>query len=79
MKSIEYKPFGTIRIKLDEYLTKNNISTYALAKATALEFKVIKNLRKLMVTRIDFEVLAKICYALEVKIDDILEYQNEIN
>lgn len=77
MRNIEYKPYGKIKVKLDEYMVKNNISTYALAKITGLEFKVIKNLRKIIVKRVDFDVLAKVCYALEIKLDEILEYEEE--
>ena len=74
MRSIEYKPYGNIDVKLDEYMKKNNISTYALAKATNLEFNTIKNLRNTKESRVDFDVLAKICYVLEVDISNILEY-----
>ena len=77
MRNIEYKPYGRISIKLDEYMTKNDISTYALAKATGLEFKVIQNLREVTVKRIDIDVLAKVCYALEIGVDEIIKYEKE--
>lgn len=75
MKNIEYKPYGKIKVKLDEFMKSNNISTYALAKATGMEFKVIQNLRGAKVKRMDFDVLAKICYTLEIGVDKILEYE----
>jgi len=75
MKNIEYKPFGRIKVKLDEYMIKNDISTYALAKSANVEFKTIQNLRENAVRRIDFEVLAKICYVLELDVKDIIEYE----
>lgn len=77
MRNIEYKPYGRIKVKLDDFMTKNDISTYALAKATGLEFKVIQNLRTVAVTRVEFDVLAKICFALEIGVDEIIEYEKE--
>lgn len=76
MRNIEYKPCGKVRVKLDEHMTKNNISTYALAKATGLEFRTIQNLREATIRRVDLEVLAKVCYALEITVDEILIYEN---
>ena len=77
VRNIEYKPYGRIKVKLDDFMTKNNISTYALAKATGLEFKVVQNLREVTVKRVDFDVLAKVCYALEISVDEILEYEKQ--
>ena len=43
MRSIEYKPFGKVRIKLKEIMQERDITIYALSKATAIEFSTIKN------------------------------------
>lgn len=75
MKNIEYKDYGKINLKLDKMMKEKNISTYALAKATNVEFKTIQNLRETSITRVDLNVLAKICYALEISdMNSLIEY-----
>lgn len=71
IQEIEY---GTIRVKLDEVMNKRNISTYELSTKGNIRFQSIQALRDNTSSRIDFEVLAKICYALNVKVEDIIEY-----
>lgn len=74
---IEYKDFGNIKIKLDEIMTKRNISTYELSKNANIRFQTIKKLREgLEVTRINLDVLAKLCYVLECRVQDLIEYEN---
>lgn len=64
-----------IRIKLDEYLAKINISRYELAKRTGIQYQIIDNYYKNKVKRYDGDVLARICKALECDISDIMEYK----
>ena len=66
--------YGTIKVKLDEILTKRGISTYELNTKTNVRFQTIQALRENTSSRIDFEVLAKICFALDLKVEDIIEY-----
>ena len=71
VQEIEY---GTIKVKLDEILNKRGISTYELNTKTNVRFQTIQTLRENTSSRIDFEVLAKICFALDLKVEDIIEY-----
>ena len=66
--------YGTIKVKLDEILNKRGISTYELNTKTNVRFQTIQALRENTSSRIDFEVLAKICFALDLKVEDIIEY-----
>ena len=66
--------YGTINVKLDSLMEKRNISTYELSSKANVRFQTVQNLRKNTSARIDFEVLSKICYALDCKVEDILEY-----
>ena len=70
-KEIEY---GTIKIKLDEIMKSKNISTYQLNTKSNIRFQTIQSLRENTSSRIDFEVLAKLCYSLGCKVSDIIEY-----
>ena len=36
----------------------------------------IKALRENKATRIDFNVLAKLCYVLECRVEELIEYKN---
>lgn len=71
LQEIEY---GTIKIKLDEIMKSKNISTYQLNTKSNVRFQTIQALRENTSSRIDFEVLAKLCYSLGCKVSDIIEY-----
>ena len=65
---------GRIKIKIGEVLKDRKISKTQL---TYLAFVQRGQLKKLMdgeAARVDFDVLARICNALDCKIEDILEY-----
>ncbi len=66
--------YGNIELKLDKLLNKRNISTYELSNKANIRFQTIQNLRTNQTTRIDFNVLARICYVLGCKVEDIIEY-----
>ena len=66
--------YGKIKVNLDKIMSKRNISNYELSNKTNVRFQTIQSLRNDTASRIDFEVLAKICYALDCKVEDIIEY-----
>ena len=66
--------YGNIRIKLDEVIEKTGISKNKLCHKAELERTQLNNFCKNKVTRLDTDVLARICCALDCKIEDILEY-----
>ncbi|MBQ8840582.1 MAG: helix-turn-helix transcriptional regulator [Clostridia bacterium] len=65
---------GKIVVKLEEYLEKNEISKNKLSHVAEMERTQINKYCRNQVTRIDTDVLARICYALNCSIGDILEY-----
>lgn len=67
--------FGEINIKLDELLNKRNISTYELSTKSNIRFQTVQSLRENKSTRINFNILAKLCYTLNCKVEDLLEYK----
>lgn len=66
-----------IRICLDKALKKYNISRYALAKRTGIQYQIIDNYYKNKVKRYDNFVLERICMALDCDINDIIELIKE--
>ncbi len=71
VQEIEY---GSIKVNLDKLMKIKNISTYQLNTKANIRFQTVQALRDNTSSRIDFEVLAKICYALNCKVSDIIEY-----
>lgn len=71
MKDIE---FGNIRIKLDEVMEKQNISINKLAFRSEMQRTQLKAYRDNNVQRVDLSVLARLCFALDCDLHDLLEY-----
>lgn len=70
----EFKEYGTIKINLDTIMVKKNISTYELSSKANIRFQTIQNLRQGTSSRIDLEVLAKLCYVLDCTPNNLIEY-----
>ena len=66
--------YGTIRIKLEEMLKKRGMSKNKLSHKAEMQRTQINNYCKNEITRLDTDVLARICAALDCKIEDILEF-----
>lgn len=64
-----------IRLTLDEYLNRKNITRYELSKRTGIKFQIIDNYYKNKVVRYDSYLLDKICDALDCNIADLIEYK----
>ena len=71
---MEDRNYGTIRIKLDEMIEKQNISKNKLAHRAEMQRTQLNQFWKDTVTRLDTAVLARLCCALNCKIEDLLEY-----
>ena len=66
--------YGTIKINLEELIEKRGISKNKLCHKAEMERTQLNNFCKNKITRLDTDVLARLCCALECKIEDILEY-----
>lgn len=71
MKDIE---FGTVRLKLNDIMAENNISINKLAFRAEMQRTQLKAYRDNKVQRIDLAVIARLCYALDCDIPDLVEY-----
>ena len=65
---------GTIRIKLDILLTEKGVSKNKLSHWAEMQRTQINNYCKNKITRLDTDVLARICTALDCEIQDHLEF-----
>ena len=71
MKDIE---FGRIHLKLDEIMKQQNISVNKLAFRSEMQRTQLKAYRDNEVQRVDLAVLARLCYALDCNLNDLIEY-----
>lgn len=72
VQEVEY---GSIIVHLDKLMKDKDVTNYAVNTTTNIRFQTIQALRDNSCSRIDFEVLAKLCYAFDCKVGDILEYK----
>ena len=66
-----------VKLTIDKYLEKNNITRYELAKRTGIIYHTIDSYYKNQVVRYDSYILDKICLALDCDISDIIEYTKD--
>jgi len=66
--------YGTIRINLDQLIEQKGISKNKLCHKAELQHTQLNNLCKNKTTRLDTDVLARICTALDCEIGDLLEF-----
>jgi len=69
--------YGTIRIKLDELIRDRAISKNKLSHRAEMQRTQINNYCNNKITRLDTDVLARICAVLECEIGDLLEFVPE--
>ena len=68
--------YGKVEIKLGELMRQRGIRRGALSRLTGVRFEVIDKWTKGKVERMDLDVLARVCYVLDCKVTDILEYKD---
>ena len=65
---------GKIKLHLDEIRKKKNISINKLACRAEMQRSQVRSYCNNTVQRLDMAVLARLCYALECDVTDIVEY-----
>ena len=65
---------GTIRIKLKEMLEKTGLSKNKLSHRAEMQRTQINHYCNNTITRLDTDVLARLCHTLNCSISDLLEY-----
>ena len=71
--------YGHFEIVLEKYLKENKISKNFLSEKANLQRTQLNSYCKNKIKRMDLEVLARICSALDCDITDILEYIKPID
>ena len=68
------EPNGTIRIKLKEMLEQTGLSKIKLSHRAEMQRTQINHYCNNTITRLDTDVLARLCKTLNCSISDLLEY-----
>ena len=66
--------YGTIRIKLQELLDKSGMSKSKLCHRAEMQRTQLNHYCKNEVTRLDTDVLARLCTVLDCSISELLEF-----
>lgn len=66
--------FGYIKIKVNELIEEKGISKNKLAHRAEMQRTQLNQYCNNEITRLDTAVLARLCTALDCKIEDILEF-----
>lgn len=68
--------YGKINVKLAELLKRCGITRNRLSTLTGVKYDVIcRYFANDTIYKVDLDVLSKICFVLDCKIEDILEYE----
>ncbi len=70
----EIRNYGKIEIHLDELMNRSGITRNKLASLTNTRFEVIDKWYKGTVERIDADILARLCFVLNCRVEDIIKY-----
>ena len=66
--------YGTVKIKLDKLIRDNGISKNKFSHKAEMQRSQINNYCNNSITRLDVDVLARICTTLDCSISDLLEF-----
>ena len=66
--------YGRVELRLKEVMDERGITRNQLAKLIDARFEVVGKWYKGEVEKMDLDILARICYALDCKAEDIVQY-----
>ena len=76
--SYQTQEYGIVRVKLAELLEQKGITRNRLRTLTGVKYEVIDRYYKAQnIEMVVLDFLAKVCFALNCRIDDLLEYEPE--
>lgn len=67
--------YGKVKIDIKSIMKKKNITRNKLSALTGATYNVINRYYNSDISRVDLDVLARICYVLECNISDVLKYE----
>lgn len=78
--SYKTEEYGRVKVKLAEVLENRGITRNHLSKLTGIKYEIVDRYYKARnVAMADLDFLAKVCFALNCQISDLLEYEEPDN
>ena len=68
--------YGSVKVKLAEVLNSRGITRNRLKTPTGIKYEVIDRYYQNHIERVDLDFIAKVCYVLNCKVEDLLEYSD---
>ena len=72
---IMYRDYGEIILDIKTIMDKKRITINQVVKRTGLHHQVVERYYNSTITRIDKDVLSKLCFVLDCKLEDIMYYK----
>lgn len=66
--------FGSIKLHVDEVIARRGISKNKVCQRAEMQHTQLNHFCNNTITRLDIDVLARLCTVLECDISDLLEY-----
>ncbi len=70
-----YKNYGEIVLTIEEVLKKKHMNVYRLSRLTGINWSVIQKYVEGKLYRVDLDLLSRMCFALNCRIEDLLHYK----
>lgn len=68
--------YGKVAVKLSEVMDNRNMTRNRLATLMGVKYAVVDRYYKnKQISLVDLDFLAKVCYILDCRVEDLLEYQ----
>lgn len=68
--------YGKVIVKLSDVMKAHNVTRNRLATLTGSKYSIVDRYYKgNQIERFDLDFLARICYVLDCRVEDLLEYQ----
>lgn len=69
------KDYGKVEMVLKDILNKKGISRNKLSSMIAANYNLVNRYYNNKVIRIDLDIIARMCFALNCNVEDILKYK----
>ena len=76
-KILSVRDYGHVTLRLQELLEARGLKRNQVASAMGVRFEVVDKWYKGEISRLDTDILARLCYVLECDVSDILSYENK--
>ena len=67
--------YGRIQLRLGQMMDERGISRNRLARLVNTRYEVVDKWYKGRVEKLDLDVLARVCFVLDCRVEDVLQYK----